>query len=190
MTGGGDSPEKNQSQGDSGGVSPVDSLFPQVYEELRGLAHHWLQGNAPGLTLQPTAVVHEAFLRLAAHGSADWADQLHLRAVAAKAMRQVIADHCRKRRAAKRGGDCPRVTLVEAEQAGMSPRDVTLFDLDSALDELATLNERQHAIVELRFLGGMTVPEIAQVLEVSERTVKLDWQMARAWLFRAMDVEP
>lgn len=162
--------------------------FCTLYDDLRALAHRWLDGYPSHKTLQPTALVHEVFLRLASQRARAPRDGLSFRAVAVNAMRQVLVDYCRSQRAAKRGGKFRQVELTAIEEPSRLNRDVALFDLDEALTKLATLNERQSAIVNLRFLGGFTIPETAQVLGMSERTVKLDWQMARCWLARELGV--
>lgn len=162
---------------------PAEQLFPLVYEELRALSHFWFRGLPTQQTLQPTAVVHEAYLRLAAHGGDKWRDCAHFKAVAARAMRQILADYARRRQRSKRGGGFARVSLCEAEAASSgSSSEVAGAALSEALEALAALNRRQATIVEMRFLGGLTTEEVARVLNVSKRTVVLDWKMARAWL--------
>jgi len=162
---------------------PAERLFPLVYEELRALSHSWFRRLPKAHTLQPTAVVHEAFLRLAAHGEANWQDCAHFKAVAAKAMRQVLADYGRRRKREKRGAGFARVSLCEAEVPSSGPpTEVAAEALTGGLEALAKLHERQAAVVEMRYLGGMTTDEVARVLGVSKRTVVLDWKMARAWL--------
>lgn len=168
---------------------PAERLFPLVYSELRALAHAWFARESPGTTLQPTAVVHEAYVRLVAGNGRRWKNCTHFKAVAAKAMRHILIDHARRRRALKRGGDRHRVTLSEAVHASPEAVEVDMLDLDAALNELSTLNERQGTITELRFLGGLTNEEIAEYLNVSERTVRLEWQMARAWLLCRLEPE-
>jgi len=158
-----------------------ERLVALVYEELRGLARSTLRRQQRQFTLQPTELVHEAFLRLVGLENVSWNDRTHFFAACARAMRNILTDHVRRRRAAKRGGDARPVTLVDpaAPEHG-SPID--LVALDEALTELETLNERHARVVEYRFFSGMTVPEVAEALDVSPRTVEGDWTMARAWL--------
>ncbi len=160
------------------GAGAEQRLLPLVYDELRALAVNLFRQQQGHHTLQPTALVHEAYLRLV--GSDSYADRQHFFRVAAMAMRQLLVDHARARRAEKRGGDRQRVLLEEAGDE--ASREIDLVALDDALTELARLDERQARVVELRFLAGMSVPETAEALGVSERTVYLDWKMARVWL--------
>ncbi len=162
----------------------TDELLALVYPELRRLARGFLARERPNHTLQPTALVHEAYLRLVQQSGVDWAGRTHFFAVGAKVMRRLLIDHARARGRLKRGGDVQKVTLLE----GLTPgggRDLDLEELltlDAALDELAIENERQALIVEQRFFGGLTVEEVAQQLQVSKRTVESDWAAARDWL--------
>ncbi len=165
----------------AGNESAADRLLPVVYDELRARARYYLRSGRPGDTLQPTALVHEAYLRMVDHASEGWAGRTHFYAVAAMAMRQILIDHVRYHGRSKRGGDALRVTLTDAI-APVSEPDVDLFALGEALEKLAAANERQARIVELRYLGGLTVDEVAEVLGVSKRTVEADWTFARAWL--------
>jgi RNA polymerase sigma factor (TIGR02999 family) len=168
-----------------GDTLAADRLLPVVYDELRDLAGRFFQGQPGGQTLQPTALVHEAYLRLVDQTRAGWLDRAHFFNIAAKAMRQILVDHARRRRAAKRGGNWGRISL--AQVGTNSPAsEVDVLDLDEALTELAALDERQARIVELRFLAGLTVEETAAVLGISARTVKLRWRQARAWLRRRL----
>lgn len=166
----------------TGDGSAVDRLTPLVYDELRRLAQHCLQRETPGHTLQATALVHEAYLRLAGQRGAAWQNQAQFFAVAATMIRRILVDHARARVAAKRGGPGRRLTLQEsvALDAGADPID--LLDLHDAMTELHALNERRARVVELRFFGGLDVEHTAYVLGVSPRTVKDDWRFARAWL--------
>ena len=154
-----------------------DRLFPILYSELRRQAGRFMRRERRNHTLQPSGLVHEAYLRLAAAPDLDCHDRAHFFAIAARVMRQVLVDHARRRRAAKREG-C-RVSFDEAD-APVAPPD--LLDLESALEELTRLDPRQARVVELRFFGGLDVQEAADVLGVSARTVKREWQTARAWL--------
>jgi RNA polymerase sigma-70 factor (ECF subfamily) len=156
-------------------------LMDLVYDQLRALAGAYFRGQPAGHTLQPTALVHEAFVKLAERTGVHWEDRTHFLAVAAVAMRGILADYARKRRAQKRGGDRRRVTLADVETPG-GCGEVDVLALDDALERLAELNHRQAAIVEYRFFSGLTVEEIARTLGVSVWTVEEDWRMARAWL--------
>lgn len=164
---------------------PVDELVPLVYDELRKVAARYLRREAPGNTLQPTALVHEAFLKLAEQHRVDWQGRTHVLAIGAKAMRRILVDHAKRKRRIKRGGGLKRIALDEA--AALSPqRDEDLLAVDEALEKLAEIDERQAAIVELRFFGGMTVEEVAETLGLSKRTVESEWTMVRAWLRREL----
>jgi RNA polymerase sigma factor (TIGR02999 family) len=156
-------------------------LMPLVYERMRALAGHVFRGQPAAHTLQPTALVHEAFVCLVDRDRVQWRDRRHFIAVCAVAMRGILADHARRKRAAKRGGDgWQRVTLSETPSGRGAEFD--LIALDDALTALAERSERQAKIIELRFFGGLTMPEIAEELDVSLSTVEADWRMARAWL--------
>lgn len=158
----------------------AERLFGMVYAELRRVAAGYLKRERANHTLQPTALVHEAYLKLANQHSAEWKDSAHFAAVAAECMRRILVDHARRKNSLKRGsGQVLQLTLSDAPGDGPA---VDLIELEDALNELATLSERQARIVELRFFGGLTVEEIARVLEVSYATVKADWRVARAWL--------
>jgi RNA polymerase sigma-70 factor (ECF subfamily) len=159
----------------------ADEAFEAVYGELRRLASAWWRRRAGGDTLQPTALVHEAYMKLAGSASARWNDEEHFRAIAARAMRQALVSHARGKSREKRGGDWDRVTLAGI---GTDPgvREMDVVDLDEALTLLESLNERHARVVELRFFAGMTEAEVARTLGVSERTVQGDWRAARAWL--------
>jgi RNA polymerase sigma factor (TIGR02999 family) len=172
------------------GVAPNASAregpFVQLYGELRALAHWHLQSERPDHTLQSTALVHEAYLRLSTRSPGEWTDRNHFLSVAAKVMRQVLVDHARTRKRLKRGADPERITLAEVHAALQTPDPIDIQLVDMALDRLAELDPRQAQIVELRFFGGMSVPEIAGLLSLSPETVKRDWAMARAWLRRRL----
>jgi RNA polymerase sigma factor (TIGR02999 family) len=156
-------------------------LMDLVYQQLRAIAGSYFRGQPAGHTLQPTALVHEAFVKLTEQTGVQWKDRAHFQAVAAVAMRGILADHARRRRALKRGGDRHRVSLTQVETPAGTD-EVDMLALDEALGRLAELSERQAAIVEYRFFSGMTVEEVARVLDVSTWTVEQDWRMARAWL--------
>ena len=154
-----------------------ERLFPILYGELRLQARRYMRRERRGHTLQPSGLVHEAYLRLAGAPDLDWHDRAHFFAFAARVMRQVLVDHARRRKAAKREGQ--HVTFDEAD-APAAPLET--LDLENALIELAALDPRQARVVELRFFGGLDVDETAAVLGLSARTVKREWQTARAWL--------
>ena len=170
---------------DTGDLTP-ERLFEVVYEELRHLAGGYLLRGDRNHTLQPTALVHEAYLKLANQPEeVTWENRAHFLNICAVAMRQILSNYAREKSAGKRGGGWQRVTLsISSPQRTF---DVDCHALHEALEHLATLNERHYRVVVARFLGGLTVKETAHVLGVSERTVKNDWQMARAWLAREID---
>lgn len=169
-----------------GDVSVVNRLMAVVYEELRPLAQACLQRERPDHTLEATALVHEAYLRLVDQSRVEWQGRAHFFAIAAEVIRRVLVDHARSRQALKRGGGAHRLTLSESAILVDEPLGVELLTLDEALHNLAKLNRRQSRVVELRFFGGLSVEETAMVLKVSSRTVKDDWRFARAWLRRAI----
>lgn len=156
------------------------ALQPPVYDALRGLAAAYLQQERRDHTLQPTALVHEAYLKLAA-GSSDWRSQTHFQAIAANAMRQILVDHARARNRLKRGGDRLRVTLTP-NSVSAANTDLDLIALDDELNRLAEFDARKARVVELRFFGGLTCAEVALEIGVSAKTVEADWYFARAWL--------
>ena len=161
----------------------ADKLLTLVYDQLRALAQRYLSQERPGHTLQPTALVHEAYIRLV--GEADWEDRAHFFAVAARAMRRILVDHARTRAAAKRGGLEQRRPIEVAETCAARP-DEYVVALDEALTTLAGVDPELARLVELRFFGGLSVEETAEVLDVSTRTVKRHWTVARGWLHRAI----
>ena len=164
----------------------LDSLLPLVYKELRRLAAGYLRREKPGQTLQPTALVHEAYLRLMKDRPDRWQNRAHFCAIAAHSMRQILIERARARGAAKRGGARPRVTLDEALIAG-EDRSIDLLALDEALERLAALDPEQARLVELRFFGGLTVEETAEAMDISPATVKRHWTIAKAWLTRELE---
>jgi RNA polymerase sigma-70 factor (ECF subfamily) len=164
----------------------LDSLLPLVYQELRRLAASYLRRERPGQTLQPTALVHEAYLRLMKDKPNRWQNRAHFCAIAAHSMRQILIERARARGALKRGGARPRVTLDEALIAG-GERSIDLVALDEALERLAALDPEQARLVELRFFGGLTVEETAEAMDISPATVKRHWTVARAWLSRELE---
>ncbi len=159
----------------------AERLLPLVYEELRSLAAGYFRQERPDHTLEPTALVHEAFMRLVDQTAVAWKDRTHFFAVAATAMRHILTDHARKRNAAKRGGNWDRITLDDAVTPPVESS-IDIVALDNALTKLAALDIRKHRVVELRFFGGLTVDDVAQVLDVSRTTVEGDWRGAKAWL--------
>ena len=164
-----------------GDVAAREALVPLVYDELRRLARYYLASQRSDHTLQSTAIVHEAYLRLAGFDNVHWENRSHFFAVAAQLMRRILVDHARKRNAAKRGGH--NLTLLVEEAEPSSRREMDLVALDDALKALAELDERQSRIVELRFFGGLSIEDTSRVLEISPATVKREWSTARAWLY-------
>lgn len=165
-----------------GDRAAVDRLVPLVYDELRELARGQLRRERAGHTLRATGLVHEAYVKLAAGGEIAAEDRAHFLAIAARAMRQVLVDHARRRQAVKRGGGWAVTTLTDGAQS-VEFRAEEVLALDRALSEL---DERQRRVVEYRFFGGMEERDIAEVLGVSERTVRREWVKARAWLYRSL----
>jgi RNA polymerase sigma factor (TIGR02999 family) len=161
----------------------LDELLPLVYEELRHLANAYLRRERDGHTLQSTALVHEAFLRLVNQRDVQWHGRAHFFGIAAQMIRRILVDHARAQRAAKRGAGAVRLELDEA-LAVSEQRDLDLIALDEALERLAMMDERQSRIVELRFFAGLSVDDTADVMGISTATVKREWSSARAWLFR------
>jgi RNA polymerase sigma-70 factor (ECF subfamily) len=173
---------------DSAHPARTDELFALIYGELRRIAAGLLRRERPEHTLQPTALVHEAYLKLVDQTRIRWQDRAHFLGIAARAMRQILVDHARGRAARKRGGGRQRVTLDEALVA-KEGKDLELLSLDEAMTRLAGVDERAARVVELRIFGGLTVTEIAHVLGVSKRTVDGDWSVARMWLARELRPE-
>lgn len=159
------------------------ALMTQVYDELRRLARKYMRTERPNHTLQATALVNEAYLRLMGQQETTWQDRAHFFATASQLMRHILVDHARARKTGKRGGEQHQVTLTDG-MVSESNKLVDVLAVHEALEKLAQLDARQARVVELRFFGGLTFTEIAYVLNASERTVKHDWQMARAWLFK------
>lgn len=169
-------------QGDAGAA---DQLVPLVYARLRALAAMRLGAERRGHTLQATALVHEAWLKLAGQHGAHWQNRSQFFAIAAQAMRRILVDHARRRQADKRGGGQPAIDVDELSEVIASPMpDDQLLALDAALERLAALDERQARVVELRFFAGLSVEQVGEVLQLSPTTVKREWATARAWLFR------
>jgi RNA polymerase sigma-70 factor (ECF subfamily) len=168
----------------AGDESARDRMLPLVYDELRRLAASYLRRERPGHTLQPTALVHEAYVRLIDQRQVDWSNRAQFIGLAAVMMRRILVNHARDRMAAKRGAGAEHVPLTVVGELG-SP-EVDLLDLHEALDRLAQLDERKSQIVDLRFFGGLTMDEIAETLHVSRATVEREWKFARAWLYSAV----
>ena len=164
----------------------LDKLLPLVYQELRRAAASQLQRERDNHTLQPTALVHEAYLRLIDQRRADWSNRAQFLGLAASMMRRILVNHARDRVAAKRGGGAERVSLSLVDAASGGP-DVELIALEDALERLAALDPRKARVVELKFFGGLTIQEIAEVLQVSGATVEREWSFARAWLYDAIE---
>jgi len=173
------------SQGD---VRALEQLTPLVYAELRKIAHRYMNRERAGHTLQTTAVVHEAFLRLLGNPQENWQNRAHFYAIAAQMMRRILVDYARANLRAKRGGETTRVALEDIDAPVKEPAlDPDLIALDAALEKLAEIDPRRGRVVELRFFGGLSVEETAQVLQVAPDTVVRDWRVARAWLFRYLN---
>jgi len=169
----------------NGEPAALEQLTPRVYRELRRIAGHIMQNESPGRTIQTTALVHEAYLRLIDVTNVDWRHRAHFFAVSARIMRHILLDAARSRAAAKRGGNQPRVNLDEIPDLS-SRRGSELIALDDALKALAAVDSRKARVIELRFFGGLSVEETAVVLKVSPDTVMRDWRLARAWLLREL----
>lgn len=169
-----------------GNREAFDELIPIVYETLREIAAQHLRRESGEHTLQPTALVHEVYLKLVDLKSVNWHDRTHFFAVAAKLMRQILIDHARHKKAQKRGGIQTRVALNEAVSFPAEQRDFDVLMLDEALSELASFDELQAKIVELRFFGGLTFDETAHALGLSPTSVKREWELAKAWLYKRM----
>jgi RNA polymerase sigma factor (TIGR02999 family) len=168
-----------------GDEAALDLLVPVVYREMKRLAASHLRNERPGHTLQPTALAHEAYLRLVGRENIQWQNRAHFLGVTARVMRDILVDHARRRKAQKRGGGNP-LTVFDEALAVAGDRPIAFDDLDQALVDLARLSERQARVVELRYFGGLTIEETGEVLGVSVVTVKRDWATARAWLYREL----
>jgi len=168
-----------------GDRSALDELIPVVYRELHRLARYYLRRQSPGQTLQTSALINEAYLRLIDHKNMDWQNRAHFYGVAAQAMRRILVDHARTRRAAKRGGGAVEVSLDKAAVLA-TEQAAELIALDDALMDLATISPRKSQIVELRYFGGLSVEETAEVLGISTATVVREWRSAKRLLLRAL----
>lgn len=169
----------------NGDKTALDKLMPLVYDELRQMAKRYMDRQQAGHTLQTTALIHEAYLRLVDQSEAQWQNRAHFFAVAATAMRHILVDHARTRQAAKRGGAAQQVVLDEAAAVSVEPA-AELVALDDALQILAAFDQRKSQVVEMRYFGGLTVEETAEALQVSPETVARDWRLARTWLLREL----
>jgi RNA polymerase sigma factor (TIGR02999 family) len=173
----------------AGDADALESLIPLVYGELRSLAHHYLRQERSNHTLQSTALVHEAYVRLVGRQPPALQNRSHFFGIAARLMRQVLVDHARATRASKRGGDAELIALEDASDVPQ-PAAVDVLRLDDALRELSRLDERQSRIVELRFFTGLSIDETAEVMDISPATISREWTSARAWLFRELSRTP
>lgn len=169
-----------------GREAALDELLPKVYDELRQIAHYHLSKERSDHTLRTTELVHEAYVRLVDHHAVEWEDKNHFFAVAARAMRQLLVEHARKKNAEKRGGDASTMPLDEVQLSAGMASPVTTLALDDALGRLEALDARQARVVECRVFAGLTVEETADALDVSSSTVKRDWRTARVWLAREL----
>jgi RNA polymerase sigma-70 factor (ECF subfamily) len=170
------------SQLTQGNHEASEKLIPLVYDELKRLARAYMRRERPDHTLQPTALVHEAYLKLVEQRSVDWQSRAHFFGIAAQVMRRILVDHARRHLRKKRGGGQPAVPLDEA-LVFAPEQSLELVKLDQALEQLTKLDPRQGKIVELRFFGGLTVEQTAELLGISPKTVKRDWSVAKAWLY-------
>ena len=170
----------------NGDDSALNRLVPLVHQELRRLARRQMAGEHPGHTLQTTALVNEAYLRLVDLGRMRWQDRGHFLGMSARLMRRILVDHARVRRARKRGGADHKVPLEQAASVS-TERAVDLIAMDDALDALAAIDSRKSQVVEMRFFGGLSIEETAKALDVSPETVKRDWRVAKVWLLRELD---
>ncbi len=172
-----------------GDLTALDKLTPLVYDELRRIAHRYVRRERNGHTLQTTALVNEAYLRLARSNNIEWQNRAHFFAVTAQVMRNILIDHARRRLYAKRGGEKQQVPIDEITVVISEQRAYELVVLDEALSDLAKLDLRKARVVELRYFGGLSLEETAEALEVSLMTVRRDWRAAKAWLYKAVNGE-
>src|SRR6266496_598240 len=170
-----------------GDQKALDKLMPLVYSELRRLAGNYLRRERPGHTLQPTALVNEAYLKMVDQRNAKWQNRAQFYGIAAKLMRRILVDHARLKHAEKRGGSKPQRLSITSAQGLSTKPDLDLLALHEALEELALIDPQQARIVELKFFGGLSIEETAEVLDVGHATVERDWKMARAWLRRKLN---
>jgi RNA polymerase sigma factor (TIGR02999 family) len=169
-----------------GSRAALEELMPLIYDELRRQARRFLRRESPNHTLQTTALIHEAYLKLIDQREVTWENRAHFFAIAAQAMRRILVDHARAKHRDKRGGDFVKLPLEEAALAVSNEKNLDLVALDEALTRLAEMDERQAQIVELRYFSGLTLEEAAEVLKISRSTVADEWAMAKAWLYREL----
>jgi len=172
----------------TGDEQALDKLTPLVYEQLRHVARHFMAGERPGHVLQTTALVNEVYLKLVDCGQMNWQDRAHFFAVSAQLMRRILVDFARSRDYQKRGGGVLHISLDETPSVCDEP-DMQLVALDDALKALAAVDERKSRVVEMRFFGGLSIEETAEVLKVSSETVQRDWRLAKVWLLRELSEE-
>ena len=173
-----------------GNREALDKLLPLVYNELRRLAHSYLSHERPDLTLQTTALVHEAYLKLIDQHSVNWENRAQFFAISAQAMRRILLDNARRHTAAKRGSGGQKISLDEVATLSGDSANESLIALDLALRKLETIDDAQSKIVELRYFGGLTIEETAAVLKISPSSVQREWTLARAWLYKAITGTP
>jgi RNA polymerase sigma factor (TIGR02999 family) len=173
----------------NGNKAVVSDIFPLIYDELKRIAGNYLRNERGNHTLQPTALVHEAYLKLADHTRMNWQNRAHFVGMAATLMRRILIDHARQHRASKRGGESENLQLDESIVVVSGEKSFDLLALDEALKDLAKFDEFKSRLVELRYFGGLSVEETAEVLDVSEITVKRHWRLAKAWLAEAINGE-
>ncbi len=169
----------------AGSANAADRLMPEVYDRMRGLARSMLDRESPNHTLQPTALVNEVYMKMVDQKRVDWRGKSHFFAIGAKVMRRILVDHARTKKRHKRGGQWQRIPLAD-EMRVSNRNDEDVLAIEEALEKLSQVDPRQAEIVELRFFGGLTVQEVAEVLSVSKRTIEAEWTMARAWLRREL----
>lgn len=172
----------------NGNQQALEDMLPLIYNELRHLAHNLLYRERPGHTLQTTALVHEAYLKLIDQRDANWQNRAHFFAIAAQAMRRILIDSARRHAAVKRGEAGEKISLDEAANISLEPN-TSLLALDEALNALSEIDPQQTRIVELRYFGGLTIEETAEVMDLSPATIKREWAMARAWLHQALTTD-
>jgi RNA polymerase sigma factor (TIGR02999 family) len=170
----------------NGDKDALDKLMPLVYDELRRQAARYLRRERPNHTLQTTALIHEAYIRLVEQKNVRWQNRAHFFGIAAQLMRRILVDHARSHQAAKRGGDDVKLPLLEEAVGFVTEKSTELLALDEALNRLATFDPQQSRIVELRYFSGLSIEETAAVLDISPATVKRDWAFAKSWLQREM----
>ena len=171
----------------NGNQNALENLMPLVYDELRRIARRFMRRQADGHTFQTTELIHEAYLKLAHNEAQDWQNRAHFFGVAAQAMRHILVDYARSKQSQKRGGWQEKITLEENAAASFQRSDELVL-LDDALKQLAALDERKSRVVELKYFGGLTNEEIAEVLKISPETVKRDWRFSRTWLLRELSL--